>query len=347
MSLWGNQDSKTATGTVAIDAAGIVTGSGTLFLTPPAEAKIGNYIRVGTEDYVIITITSDTVAKVRAGVQGATLTACGASAYTLSEKPAYVAVSESGTTSGDSGNSTKVYGVDVVEQSSGGDNVVSIAVQNGGTQYLYAPNVVITGGGGASAAATATVSGGAVTTIAVTNGGSSYETVPTVTLDQPKIIFNGASSSVIVGDGYALAGHLFVTGNEVRYSLSGSVPVGGLVNGDHKWVRVIDAGHIELYDSQAQALAAPSTAGLHAPTGLGDGTEDVFVILVAAATAIAAKGTGFTDGVNTGIGHVTHAGWVRRTVGTGNRAGRVQYETLVASGSIIGDQSDDIEFPDA
>jgi hypothetical protein len=38
---------------------------------------------------------------------------------------------------------------------------------------------------------------------------------------------------------------------------------------------------------------------------------------------------------------------VRRTVGTGGRAGRVQYETLVAAGSIAGDQADDIQFPDA
>ena len=140
MSLWGNQDSKTATGTVAIDAAGIVTGTSTLLTT---EAKIGNFIRVATEDYVIITITSDTVALVRAGVQGATLTACAASAYTLSEKPASVAVSESGSTSGVSGDSTKVYGVDVTEQSAGGANVVAISVVDGGSAYLVAPTVVI------------------------------------------------------------------------------------------------------------------------------------------------------------------------------------------------------------
>jgi hypothetical protein len=43
---------------------------------------------------------------------------------------------------------------------------------------------------------------------------------------------------------------------------------------------------------------------------------------------------------------VTHAGWVRRTVGTGGRAGRIQYETLVAMGSITGDQADDLQFTD-
>lgn len=44
---------------------------------------------------------------------------------------------------------------------------------------------------------------------------------------------------------------------------------------------------------------------------------------------------------------VTHAGWVLRTEGSGGRAGRVQYETLVAGGSITGDGSDDTPFPDA
>ena len=41
-----------------------------------------------------------------------------------------------------------------------------------------------------------------------------------------------------------------------------------------------------------------------------------------------------------------HAGWVRRTTGTGGRSGRVFYETLVAGGSITGDQSDDSQFAD-
>ena len=37
---------------------------------------------------------------------------------------------------------------------------------------------------------------------------------------------------------------------------------------------------------------------------------------------------------------VTHAGWVLRTAGAGLKAGRVFYETLVASGSITGDDED-------
>ena len=44
-------------------------------------------------------------------------------------------------------------------------------------------------------------------------------------------------------------------------------------------------------------------------------------------------------------GKVAHSGWILRTVGTGGRAGRIQYETLVAMSSITGD-SEDVATPD-
>lgn len=44
--------------------------------------------------------------------------------------------------------------------------------------------------------------------------------------------------------------------------------------------------------------------------------------------------------------HPPHAGWVLRTEGTGLRAGRVTYETLVAMGSMTGDGADDTYIPD-
>ena len=52
---------------------------------------------------------------------------------------------------------------------------------------------------------------------------------------------------------------------------------------------------------------------------------------------------------NTGVGEhdfVTHAGWNLRTAGTGGRAGRVFYETLVAASSISGDAGDDTKLPE-
>lgn len=49
------------------------------------------------------------------------------------------------------------------------------------------------------------------------------------------------------------------------------------------------------------------------------------------------------DGANT---KMAHAGWNLRIEGTGGREGRVQYETLVAMGSLTGDASDDAVLPD-
>ena len=45
-------------------------------------------------------------------------------------------------------------------------------------------------------------------------------------------------------------------------------------------------------------------------------------------------------------GKIPHSGWVLRKEGTGLRAGRVTYETLVATGSMTGDGSDDTYLPD-
>jgi hypothetical protein len=44
--------------------------------------------------------------------------------------------------------------------------------------------------------------------------------------------------------------------------------------------------------------------------------------------------------INAMEGAPTHAGWVLRKVGSGGRAGRISYETLVATGSITGDSAD-------
>ena len=51
--------------------------------------------------------------------------------------------------------------------------------------------------------------------------------------------------------------------------------------------------------------------------------------------------TGSTESDN-----IAHAGWVQRTVGSGGRAGRVFYETLVAGSSIAGDADDDATLPE-
>lgn len=337
MALWGNKDSKTASGTIAIATNGAVTGSSTAFTT---EAKIGNTIRADGRDYVITKITSDTAATVESGVNGGSLTAVtSGTSYTLSEKPVYVAQAESaGSAAGVHGNSNNVFGVDVTEIVSGGDNIQSVAIVQGGTLYVEAPAVTFSGGGGSSAAATATISGGAVTAITVTNTGTGYTSVPTVNVAVPCVTI--ATSAVnTTTEVISYTGHGLATGDEVIYYNGGSTSITGLTSGTtYSVIRVDDDSFKVAVD--ADAAEAGTAINL---TGTGNNAQYFDKVAGTTATATAARGDG-------AVGGAAHAGWVRRTVGTGGRAGRVFYETLVASGTTAatsGDQADDIQFRDS
>ena len=342
MALWGNRDSKTATGTIAIGTNGAVTGSSTAFTT---EAKIGNTIRADGRDYVITKIASNTAATVESGINGGAITAVSSgTSYTLSEKPVYVAQSESaGSASGVHGNSNKVFGVDT--DNNNGENyassgrVVEVGVANAGTGYIETPNVTITGGGGSSAAATATVSGGSVTSIAVTNTGSSYENVPDVFVDIPRRTI--ATTAVnTTAETITYTAHGMPTGEQITYRDGGSTAITGLTDDAVYYAIRIDADTFKVASSAANATAGTAIN----LTGTGNNAQFFDLTGAVTATAVAALGGGSETGESRS--NITHTGWVRRTTGTGGRAGRVQYETLVAGGSIIGDQADDIQFRD-
>jgi hypothetical protein len=80
---------------------------------------------------------------------------------------------------------------------SGSGQLDRINITSGGTGYVAAPKVTITGGGGTGATASASVSGGVVISITITNGGSGYSSEPTITLSSG----GGASVSATVGGG--------------------------------------------------------------------------------------------------------------------------------------------------
>ena len=424
MALWGNKDSKTASGTIAIADTGVVTGSSTSFTT---QAKVGNYIIAGGVDYQIVSITSNTVAKVINGTnngKGLVTTVAGGTSYTLSEKP--VSTAHESADSFSMGRSGLVFGVDATEAVSGGDNVSAVSVVSGKTRYIgTAPAVTFSGGGGSSAAATATISGGAVTAITVTNVGSSYTSAPTVAIAKPARII--PTSGITTGtDTIAYTGHLLVAGDAVAYNNGGSTSATGLTSGTTYYVAT--AG----FTANAFEVKAANTTGTLAATVAVSGTAGQFTCgnstlaagdrvtisgtlggtatitsyatgttyKVSAVTGTSPSVTGFTlqteaggaltttAGTLTGLTYTTETviditatgnnaqyfeiqatadqatavadlgsgtqatiaspGWVRRTVGTGGRAGRVQYETLVAGRSLIaGDATDDIALPDA
>jgi hypothetical protein len=421
MALWGNKDSKTATGTVSIASTGVVTGSSTLFTT---EAKVGNALLANSVEYQIVSITSNTVAKVIMGANNGngSVTTCSAQSYTLSEKPASVAHGSADTFA--MGNSALVYGVDTTESAAGGDNVTAVSVVSGKTRYLEVPAVTFSGGGGSSAAATAAISGGAVSAITVTNTGTAYTSAPTVTVAKPRRIIP-TSGITITTDTVAYTAHGLVANEEVKYNNGGSTSATGLVSTTSYFVAnaglVANAFEVKAAATSGTLVATVATSGTAGQftcgastlavgdrvkiTGTNTGTGTITgyatgnTYKVSAVTGTSPSVTGFTltteaavaivttAGTLVGLTYTTetvidisgtgnnaqyfeiqatadqatataalgdgatggsqHAGWVRRTVGTGGRAGRVQYETLVAMGSITGDQSDDIAYRDS
>jgi len=421
MALWGNQDSKTASGTIAIADTGVVTGSSTSFTT---QAKVGNYIIADGVDYQIVSITSNTVAKVINGTnngKGLVTTVSGGTSYTLSEKP--VSTAHESADSFSMGRSGLVFGVDATEAVSGGDNVSAVSVVSGKTRYIgTAPAVTFSGGAGSNAAATATIAGGVVTAITVTNTGTAYTSAPTVTIAKPARIIptSGVNTTTNV---ITYATHGLTAGEEIKYYHGGGTAIAGLTNATSYYPGQVTTNTFQLYASAALGATAVATMtiattdvnittntitstahglvngaqlnynnqGGTSITGLTSGS-DYFVVnktvdtfqlaLTSGGAAIDISGTGNNaqtfastgnyDLTGTGnnaqyfeiqaaadqatataalgdgaVGGSQHAGWVKRTVGTGGRAGRVQYETLVAMGSITGDQADDVQFRDS
>lgn len=266
MSLWGNKDSKTATGTVAINASGNVTGTSTAFTT---QAKIGNTIRVAGEDYEIVRINADDGAncvKVIPGKNGATMTAISpAASYTLSEKPAFVATEGRSPfgTAGDIGDSTKVYGVDTAELTAGGDNIVEVAVANAGTGYREVPTVTIAApGSGVTATATATIFSNTVTSIALGTGGSGYTSTPAVTITAPRITIAtaGATSNVnTTTETVYYVNHGVSAGEELKYYDAGATTMGGLTDATSYYAGQVNSTSFKLYSSATYGRTAVAT----------------------------------------------------------------------------------------
>ena len=189
---------------------------------------------------------------------------------------------------------------------------------------------------GIQAVASATISGGEVTGITVSNGGSDYQAVPSITVEVPKMTIPtsgvNAGTNVITFTGHGLSDTDQITYNQV----GGGTLMSNVTDGQTVFVR----------DKTANTFKIAATSGGTA-INIGTGhSAQTFTIVTGAtqATAVASQGLG-SDG-DTNASEVAHVGWVKKTVGTGGRAGRVHYETLVAASSISGD-AEDVPTPDS
>lgn len=232
--------------------------------------------------------------------------------------------------------------VDATETAAGGDNITDVSIIQGGSGYVEAPGVSFSGGGGASAAATATISGGVVTRVAVTNAGSSYETVPTVTIQVP--VMTIPTSAVTTGSNtITYSAHSQANAAVLVYNNGGGTTMAGLTSGTTYYAIPLTGSTLSLASSAANAANNIQVD----ITGTGNNGQYFTIGAGVRATSLAVKGLGEGDTSNTTSTSVSHQGWGLKKTGTGGRAGRVQWETLVATSDVVGDASDDLSLPDA
>jgi len=231
------------------------------------------------------------------------------------------------------------FGVSTDEIGVASGNVFAVYVTSAGSGYSANVTTVISGGGGSGANATAVAnSTGKISSFTINDVGSSYETNPTITITAPPATSFNANSAVTGNGGggansviaLATAGK-FVAGDQITYSVAaGNTAIGGLTSGTTYYVQF----------ANDTVVALATTSGGSRITLTKGLTETGHTLQGATATATITVGGGRNKGI-------AHAGWVVRKEGTGGRAGRVQYETLVAMGSMTGDASDDALLPDA
>ena len=338
MSEWGNYDAKTIYGTsVSVtNGSNTVVGTGTLFT---ANLDIGDIVGIHSDLFTknrVAAIANNTNITLADPFLGTSNTTLPISFVKLNDQPKYVY--QNGGVNGESGYDAiqLTYGVDTTEIDIGGANVTSVSVTTAGTKYKEIP--LITVSSGTLVANAAINNSGGVANVTITTTGGAYTSVPTLTVGNPYITFNGATGVTAAANTITYTAHLFATGDAAVYSNGGGTTVPGLTDAATYYVIKIGANAVALASSSSDA-----TANVQVDiTSTGVGAAHKLTLTSGAATVAASLGIG-TSTVSKGA----HTGWVKKTVGTGGRSGRIQYETLVAIGSITTDAVDDKTFPDA
>jgi hypothetical protein len=225
-----------------------------------------------------------------------------------------------------------VFGVSATEVNNTTGQLATAYVIFSGSGYSANAAVtltVINGGSGSSGVVNATAnSTGRISALNIQTVGSGYKVEPTVAIAAPTpISFAGNSTSVTIGTssntGWITLGAnttLYSNGDLVTYTVAaGNTAIGGLTNNINYYI----------YQQNTSTVLLSATAG------------GAFINLSSVAGGVQ-SGHSFTGQTATGTVSVsangttgvTHAGWVIRREGTGGRANRVTYETLIAMGSL-------------
>jgi hypothetical protein len=244
-----------------------------------------------------------------------------------------------------------VFGVDVTEVGVDGGPLAETFILTGGSGYTANAVVTVTFANGTTNAtavnAFANVSsatlGGSITELKIAQAGSGIKLNPTITVAAPSAINITANTTGVDNATdfikIASANVKFQAGDRFYYGVPASnTAIGGMTGNTYYYVSFANSTGVCVADTAGGAnldLTALTTNPAEVHTATGD-TATGYVVV--------------SGGKNKGI---AHAGWNVRREGTGGRAGRVQYETLVAMGSLgdasasVGDASDDTILPDS
>ena len=232
------------------------------------------------------------------------------------------------------GAAVGVFGVDATEMGfTGGSTNGVYRVTSGGSGYNANAVVTISFANGVSnvsaANSTANTTGNAGRITALTSNVTiaNISLLPTVAIAAPSAIniiannsatgFSNTADTIIV----ATANSRFQVGDRVFYAVpAANTPIAPLTGNTFFFVSFANTTTIKLATTATGAnidiTDARTTATGEVHTIRGD------------------TATGLLEPSGAKLAGVPHAGWVLRTEGTGGRAGRVQYEVLVAMGSL-------------
>jgi hypothetical protein len=260
------------------------------------------------------------------------------------------------------GKAVGVFGVDATEKGIVGGPLALTYVTNGGSGYSANAVATLTFANGSTNAtavnAFANVTagiGGHITSLNIAQSGSGYTANPTLSIAAPSAInlianstgfangtVAGASNSSFI---ISTANSKFQAGDRLYYGVpAANTPIAPLTGNTYYYVSFANTTVIKLATTATGANITITDTRV-----LGAAETHTF-------TGDTATGYVVVSGGGTGV---AHAGWVLRTEGSGGRAGRVQYETLVAMGSLgaqtaafgtpatTADASDDTFLPDS
>jgi hypothetical protein len=237
-------------------------------------------------------------------------------------------------------------------------NTFAIALSLSAAQAGTALNLGSTGNAtqtlsGVTATATAVVGTGdelgQVVRVDIAGAGSGYASAPTVTIAAPTTetinlnasgtLVDASADEITCSAGFYGA---IKTGDKITYSSGTVAAPTGISNGAYFLIKSGTSNKFSLastYDGAKEGTKISLT---------DDGEDGNSTFIGETPTANASLGLGVSG--NTALdligSQISHIGWVKKTIGSGGRAGRVFYETLVASSSISGD-SEDLVTPDA